>query len=97
MQAAVPLVEDERERPPLPLLQEQLPAELVVVLLLRADVEDDVGDRQQPQQLLAVGQVVAVEVGRIDEDLLLQGRPVVRHQPAVLQGRVEPVGLELSW
>ena len=45
-------------------------------------------------QLLAVGQVVAVEVGRIDEDLLLQGRPVVRHEPAVAQGRVEPVGLD---
>ena len=65
-----------------------------MILLLRADVEDDVGDRQNAMQLFAVGQIVAVEVGRIDEDLLQQGRAVVGGQPAVLQGRVEAVRLD---
>ncbi len=74
MEAAVPLVEHEREGAALALIEEQLPAELVVVFLLRADVEHDVGDRQQAMQLLAVGQVVAVEIGRIDKDLVLERR-----------------------
>ena len=65
------------------LLKEQLPADLVVVLLLRADVEHHVGHRQELHQLLAVGQVVAVEVRGVDQDFLLQSRPVVHGQPAV--------------
>ena len=77
VQTAVPLVEHECERPALPLFLEEFPAEPVVVLLLRADVEHDVGDREQGLQLLPVRDVVAVQVGRVDDDFLLKARPVV--------------------
>src|SRR5262249_18919800 len=69
MVAAVPLVEDEAEGAPFALLEEQLPTELVVIFFLRADIKNDVGDRQHLKELLAVGEVIAVEVGRIDDDL----------------------------
>src|SRR5436190_564784 len=47
LHTTVPLVEHERKGPPLAVLQEQVPAQAVVVLLLRADVQHDVGHRQQ--------------------------------------------------
>ena len=74
-------------------MQEQVPTEFVVVFLLRTDVEHYIGDRQHLRELVAVGEVVAVEVGRIDEDFLLQRRPIVRRQLAELQSRIEKIGL----
>ncbi len=74
MLAAVPFVENEGEGPAFALLEKQVPAELVVVLLLRADVQDDVGDRQYAMQLLAIGEIVAVQVGRIDDDFIAAGQ-----------------------
>src|SRR5207253_9768762 len=92
--ATAPLVENEGERPPPPLLPKQVPAELIVVLLLRADVKDDVGDRQQAEENLAVRQVVAVQVRRIDQNLFPKIRSGVRHEAALLKGRVQPFGFE---
>ena len=51
-------------------------------------------DRQQAVELLAIRQVVAVEIGRIDDDLVFESGPIVRRQPAMPQCRVEPVRLD---
>ncbi len=48
---------------------------------------------RQPHQLFAVRQIVAVEIGGIDEDFILQRGPVVGGEFAELQGWVEPRGL----
>ncbi len=92
--AAVPLVQDEGEGAALPLLQEQLPAQLVVVFLLGADVEHDVGHRQQLHEFFAVGQVIAVDVRGVDEHFLLQGGVIVGDQLAMLQSGIEAVRLD---
>ena len=76
------------------LLEEQIPAELIVILFLRADVEHDIGDRQNREQPLAIGEIVAVDVGRVDEDLALQMRTIMRRQLADAQGRVEALGVD---
>ena len=65
-----------------------------MVLLLRADIQDDVGDRQQAMELLAIREVVAVEVRRVHDDLVFESGPIVRRQPAMPQRRVEPVRLD---
>src|SRR5262245_4368633 len=66
--ATVPLIEYEGESTPAALVKEQVPTQLVVVLFLGADVKDHIGDGEQAFQLFAVGDVVAVQVRRIDED-----------------------------
>src|SRR6266496_2826262 len=76
------------------MLEKQFPAETVVVFLLRADIENDVGDGQQLERVVAVGKVVAVEIGRVHEDFLVQLRAVVGGELAELQGRIEPLRLE---
>src|SRR5262245_11663890 len=94
VQTAVPFVENKCERPPPAMLEKQVPAKLVVIFLLRADIEHDVGDRKQVVKLLTVGEVVAVEVRRIDDDFLLERWPVVDHELAMLECRVQFVRLE---
>ena len=81
LQAAVPFVHYERERPPLPLFLEQIPPDLIVILFLRTDVEHDIGDRQQFFQRLAVFEIVAIDVRRVDEHLLCERFLVVPHEP----------------
>ena len=49
------------------------------------------------EQLVAVGQVVGVEVGRIDDDLLFEPGAVVLDEPAEPQGGVEAVGADEWW
>ena len=70
MNAAIPLIEYESESPAFSLLLEQFPAEFVVILLLRTNVENDVRHRQHGNEFLAIGQIVAVDVRRIDDDLI---------------------------
>src|SRR4051812_22891286 len=93
MNAAVPLVQHEREGPALALFLEQFPAEAIVVFLLRSDIENNVRNWKQGDQLVAVGNVVAIQVRRIDDDLLLQVRTIMRHEPAMAERRIKPVRL----
>ena len=61
-----------------------------MVFFLGADVQDDVGHRQELLQFLAVGQVVAVQVRRIHNNFALEGQPVVCRKAAMLQSWIEP-------
>ena len=49
---------------------------------------------KQSDQFLAVGQVVRIEIGRIDDHFLFEAGAVVLHEAAQAQGRVEPLGTD---
>ena len=66
-----------------------------MILFLRADVKYDVRHGQQVLEFFPVTQVVAVEVGRVNDDLVLQGRAVVGNEPALAQSRIESVQLHV--
>ena len=76
----------------MPLFAKQIPADLIVVLFLRPDIEDHVGHGQQFFELDAVGRLVAIEVGRVDEHLVFQFGSVVSYEPAIPQCGVKPFG-----
>src|SRR5205823_1103894 len=92
MKAPIPLIEHKGKGTSPALVQKQVPAELVVVLLLRTDIENDVSYRQDGFQLVTIGQVIAVQIGRIDDDFVLKGRTIVRRQPAMAKRWIKSLG-----
>jgi hypothetical protein len=92
--APVPFVQNESKGAPTPLFEKKLPADLIVVLLLRSDVEHNVGNRQHEFQALAIGGFIAVEIRRIDNDFMFKRRPIVRREPAMTELRGQAVRLD---